>query len=98
MTNEAPKKELPERIIHACPDYIIVKREGRSSHIIRTQQIAVMRYRLKENAEGIITIFLETDHGHNFRIDCTESQFNCFIKKFIPKFDGLNFVNGLVIY
>ncbi len=98
MTNEAPEKELPERIIHACPDYIIAKREGDSSHIIRTQQISIMRYSPKEKAEGIISIYLKTNYGYTFHIDCTESQFNCFIKKFIPKFDGLNFVNGLVIY
>ncbi len=95
MTNEAPEKELPERIIHACPDYIIAKREGDSSHIIRTQQISIMRYSPKKDAEGIISIYLRTDYEYTFRIDCTESQFNCFIKKFIP---GFNSDGGMVIY
>ncbi len=99
MANEAPEKELPEDIIHACPDYIIVTQEGDTrSHIIRTQKITTMHYQPKKDAEGIINIFFKTDYGYMFDTDCTESQLDCFIKKVIPKFAGLNFVNGLVIY
>ena len=97
MTNEAPEKQLPEDIIHACPDYIIIKREGDTrSHIIRTQQIDTMYYQPKENAEDMITIFLKTDSGYIFNIDCTVRKFDYFIKEFIRKFAGLSPPSGFV--
>ncbi len=82
---------LPENIIHACDNYIIIKRPGRAlADIIRIQQISKMHCFPKADPKDVVSVIIKADYGTNFRFDCTEKQFEYFVKKLIPSFAGFN--------
>ena len=82
---------LPENIIHACDNYIIAKQTGRARlDVIRVQQIFRMHCDSKTGTKDTVGVMIKTDYGTTFRFDCTEKQFEYFVKKLIPSFAGFN--------